>query len=164
MNEATAALDRPRPVPTARPTSQGFAARIAAQVGVPIMLAGESEWYEAQLARIAHGQSTDPGLSHLRMSLGFIAGEAWRGLTSGPRRRRIARTWRSTSPCHADTPGGQALGRCRARSRDGDPPVAVRMVTSRAPRARTSVCDGVKPSAVAAGRGSVAAAPRSSRR
>lgn len=58
----------------------------------PLELAGESEWYEAQLARIAHGQRPDPDLSHLRMSMRFIAGEARRGLTSGRRRRRIART------------------------------------------------------------------------
>ncbi len=57
----------------------------------PLEMAGESEWYEAQLARISRRLPTDPDLDHLRMSLAFIAGEAWRGLTSGRRRRRIAR-------------------------------------------------------------------------
>lgn len=56
----------------------------------PLELAGESEWYEAQLARIADGHEPDPGLDHLRMSVAFVAGEAVRGLTSGPRRRRLA--------------------------------------------------------------------------
>ncbi len=56
----------------------------------PLELAGESEWYEAQLARLADGQEADRSLDHLRMSLAFVAGEAVRGLTSGPRRRRLA--------------------------------------------------------------------------
>lgn len=56
----------------------------------PLEMAGESEWYEAQLARLADGRDPDPDLDHLRMSLAFIAGEAARGLTSGRRRRRLA--------------------------------------------------------------------------
>lgn len=56
----------------------------------PLQLAGESEWYEAQLARLAGGRAPDPHLDHLRMSLGFVAGEAMRGLVSGRRRRRLA--------------------------------------------------------------------------
>lgn len=56
----------------------------------PLELAGESEWYEAQLARVATGADPDPDLDHLRMSLAFLAGEAVRGLSSGPRRRRLA--------------------------------------------------------------------------
>ena len=56
----------------------------------PLELAGESEWYEAQLARLADGRDPDPELDHLRMSLAFVAGEAWRGMTSGRRRRRLA--------------------------------------------------------------------------
>lgn len=56
----------------------------------PLELAGESEWYEAQLARIADGRDPDPALDHLRMSLAFVAGEAVRGVVSAPRRRRLA--------------------------------------------------------------------------
>ena len=56
----------------------------------PLEMAGESEWYEAQLARLADGHQPDPDLDHLRMSLAFVAGEAVRGLTSGRRRRRLA--------------------------------------------------------------------------
>lgn len=56
----------------------------------PLELAGESEWYEAQLARTADGRDPDPELDHLRMSLAFIAGEAVRGVSSGRRRRQLA--------------------------------------------------------------------------
>ena len=56
----------------------------------PLELAGESEWYEAQLARVATGREPDPDLDHLRMSLAFIAGEAVRGRSTGRRRRRLA--------------------------------------------------------------------------
>ena len=54
----------------------------------PLELAGESEWYEAQLARLADGREADPDLDHLRMSLAFLAGEAMRGLRDGRRRRQ----------------------------------------------------------------------------
>ena len=56
----------------------------------PLELAGESEWYEAQLARLADGREADPDLDHLRMSLAFLAGEAIRGLRAGRRRRQLA--------------------------------------------------------------------------
>ena len=56
----------------------------------PLELAGESEWYEAQLARVGTGREPDPELDHLRMSLSFLAGEAVRGLAAGWRRRRLA--------------------------------------------------------------------------
>lgn len=73
----------------------------ARRVPGPLELAGESEWYEAQLARISRGLATDPDLDHLRMSLAFIVGEAWRGLTSGRRRRRLARSAHERVPTAA---------------------------------------------------------------
>ena len=56
----------------------------------PLQLAGESEWYEAQLGRLGDGRAPDPDLDHLRMSLAFLGGEAVRGLRDGRRRRRLA--------------------------------------------------------------------------
>lgn len=49
-------------------------------------LAGESEWYETQIARMGRGQEPDPGLHAVVAASRFVTGEAARGL--GGRRRR----------------------------------------------------------------------------
>ena len=50
-------------------------------------MAGESEWYEAQIGRLGRGQDVDPRLHALRAASGFIAGELSRGVRE--RRRRL---------------------------------------------------------------------------
>ncbi|WP_298755522.1 NADH:flavin oxidoreductase/NADH oxidase family protein [uncultured Nocardioides sp.] len=50
-------------------------------------LAGESEWYETQIARMGRGKDPDPGLHAATAATRFIVGEAVRGL-SGRRGRR----------------------------------------------------------------------------
>ena len=53
-------------------------------------LAGESEWYETQIARMGAGQEPDPGL-HPALAAGrFIGGELVRGLAGRRRRARLA--------------------------------------------------------------------------
>lgn len=49
-------------------------------------LAGESEWYETQIARMGRGQEPDPGLHAIVAASRFVGGEAARGI--GGRRRR----------------------------------------------------------------------------
>lgn len=49
-------------------------------------LAGESEWYETQIARMGRGQDPDPGLHAVVAASRFVSGEAVRGI--GGRRRR----------------------------------------------------------------------------
>lgn len=49
-------------------------------------LAGESEWYETQIARIGAGKEPDPGLHAITAASRFVSGEMFRGL--GGRRRR----------------------------------------------------------------------------
>lgn len=51
-------------------------------------IAGESEWYETQIARVGRGQEPDPGLRATRAAVGFVGGELVRGLRG--RRRRAA--------------------------------------------------------------------------
>ena len=51
-------------------------------------LAGESEWYETQIARMGAGKDPDPGLHAAVAATRFVVGEAVRGL--GGRRRRSA--------------------------------------------------------------------------
>ncbi|WP_435769930.1 NADH:flavin oxidoreductase [Nocardioides sp. SYSU DS0651] len=51
-------------------------------------LAGESEWYEAQIGRMGAGRDPDPALSAVAAATRFVVGEAARGL--GGRRRRQA--------------------------------------------------------------------------
>lgn len=58
-------------------------------------LAGESEWYETQIARMGRGQEPDPGLHAVVAASRFVSGEAVRGI--GGRRRR-ARLVASTGP------------------------------------------------------------------
>ena len=50
-------------------------------------LAGESEWYETQIARMGRGKDPDPGLHAATAATRFIVGEAVRVLT-GRRGRR----------------------------------------------------------------------------
>lgn len=50
-------------------------------------LAGESEWYETQIARMGAGKDPDPGLHAAVAATRFVVGEAVRGL-SGRRARR----------------------------------------------------------------------------
>jgi 2,4-dienoyl-CoA reductase-like NADH-dependent reductase (Old Yellow Enzyme family) len=57
-------------------------------------LAGESEWYETQIARMGRGLEPDPGLHAVTAASRFVTGEAARGI--GGRRRR-ARLVASTS-------------------------------------------------------------------
>lgn len=49
-------------------------------------LAGESEWYETQIARMGRGLEPDPGLRAISAASRFVSGEAVRGI--GGRRRR----------------------------------------------------------------------------
>ena len=49
-------------------------------------MAGESEWYEAQIGRMGEGKEPDEGLSALKAASSFVTGEMVRGL--GGRRRR----------------------------------------------------------------------------
>ena len=49
-------------------------------------MAGESEWYEAQIGRMGEGKEPDPDLSSIKAASTFVLGEAMRGL--GGRRRR----------------------------------------------------------------------------
>lgn len=58
-------------------------------------LAGESEWYETQIARMGRGQEPDPGLHAVTAASRFVAGEAVRGVAG---RRRRARLVASTGP------------------------------------------------------------------
>lgn len=51
-------------------------------------MAGESEWYEAQIARLGRGLAVDPRLRAIRAASGFVAGELTRGLRE--RRARLA--------------------------------------------------------------------------
>ncbi len=55
-----------------------------------LALAGESEWYEAQIARLADGEDPDPGLNPYLTAARFVGGELLRGLGEGPARRRLA--------------------------------------------------------------------------
>lgn len=55
-----------------------------------LSLAGESEWYEAQIARLADGRDPDLGLNPWLAATRFVAGEISRGLREGPARRRLA--------------------------------------------------------------------------
>ena len=57
-----------------------------------ITAAGESEWYEAQIGRMGDGEDVDPSLNHVLAAGRYVVGEIVRGLTEGPRRRRLART------------------------------------------------------------------------
>ena len=54
-------------------------------------MAGESEWYEAQLARLGSGREVRRGLHPARAAAAFIGGELLRGLTGRRRRARLAR-------------------------------------------------------------------------
>ncbi|QWC85136.1 NADH:flavin oxidoreductase/NADH oxidase family protein [Nocardioidaceae bacterium] len=56
-------------------------------------MAGESEWYEAQIGRMGQGREPDPDLSAVRAASGFVLGEMVRGL--GGRRRRAKLVERS---------------------------------------------------------------------
>lgn len=53
-------------------------------------LAGESEWYETQLARMGRGQEPDPGLHPISAAARFVTGELSRGLRSRSQRTRRA--------------------------------------------------------------------------
>ena len=55
-------------------------------------IAGESEWYEMQIARLGRGEEVDRALRPTRAASGFIAGELARGLAGRRRRARLAST------------------------------------------------------------------------
>lgn len=55
-----------------------------------LAMAGESEWYETQIARMAEGEEPDRGLHPLHAATRFIAGEISRGVREGFARRRLA--------------------------------------------------------------------------
>lgn len=55
-------------------------------------MAGESEWYETQIGRIADGLEPDPDLNKFKAASRFVVGEVTRGLRSGRARRRLAAT------------------------------------------------------------------------
>lgn len=55
-------------------------------------MAGESEWYEAQLARLGSGRGVRRGLHPVRAASAFIGGEMVRGMTGRRRRARLARS------------------------------------------------------------------------
>lgn len=59
-------------------------------------LAGESEWYETQIARMGRGLEPDPGLRAVVAASRFVAGEAVRGI--GGRRRRARLATRTEAP------------------------------------------------------------------
>ncbi|GAA4822081.1 NADH:flavin oxidoreductase [Nocardioides caeni] len=52
-------------------------------------LAGESEWYETQIARIGAGKEPDPGLHAVTAAARFVGGEMARGLAGRRRRARL---------------------------------------------------------------------------
>ncbi len=52
-------------------------------------MAGESEWYEAQIGRLGDGHDVDPGLHPARAASGFVAGELVRGLRGQRARQRL---------------------------------------------------------------------------
>ncbi|WP_370246587.1 NADH:flavin oxidoreductase [Nocardioides sp.] len=52
-------------------------------------LAGESEWYETQIARMGAGAEPDPGLHPVVAAARFVGGEAVRGLGGQRRRARL---------------------------------------------------------------------------
>ncbi len=53
-------------------------------------LAGESEWYETQIARLGDGREVKPGLHAVVAASGFIGGELVRGLAGRRRRARLS--------------------------------------------------------------------------
>lgn len=53
-------------------------------------LAGESEWYELQIARMGAGREPDPSLRPVTAATRFVTGELTRGLAGGRRRARLA--------------------------------------------------------------------------
>jgi hypothetical protein len=57
-----------------------------------IGLAGESEWYETQIARMGDGLAPDRDLHAWAAATRFIGGEIARGVLEGRRRRRLAAT------------------------------------------------------------------------
>lgn len=52
-------------------------------------LAGESEWYETQIARMGRGLEPDPGLRAISAASRFVSGEAVRGIAGRRRRARL---------------------------------------------------------------------------
>ena len=63
-----------------------------------LAMAGESEWYETQIARLADGREPDPDLNPVRAATGFVGGEMTRGLREGRPRRALAATAASAGP------------------------------------------------------------------
>lgn len=55
-------------------------------------LAGESEWYETQIARMGRGLEPDPGLRAISAASRFVSGEAVRGIGGRRRRARLVAT------------------------------------------------------------------------
>ncbi len=55
-------------------------------------MAGESEWYEAQLARLGGGRDVRRRLHPVRAASAFVGGEMVRGLAGRRRRARLARS------------------------------------------------------------------------
>lgn len=53
-------------------------------------VAGESEWYEAQIARMGRGREPDATMRAISAASRFVAGEAVRGLAGRRRRARLA--------------------------------------------------------------------------
>lgn len=59
-----------------------------------LAMAGQSEWYESQIGRLADALEPDRDLNPVRAALGFTVGETKRGLGEGRARRALAATAR----------------------------------------------------------------------